>query len=77
MLKANEALSRANIDAQFDDPRWAVLDTNAVRCRSVLGIFAQQTEALRREEAVVQSILAGTFNSDQLTEGANEEFAFA
>lgn len=81
MLGANEAFSRVKIGAQLKDQAWYVSDTNAVRFEerrlSVLGIVAQQPEALRKEEAVVQSLLARTFNCNQVTEGTKEEVAFA
>lgn len=81
MLGANEASSRFKIDAQLEDQGWAVLDANAVRfderCGSVLGIVAQQSEALRMEHAVVQPLLVGTFNRNQVSEGAKAEVAFA
>ena len=35
------------------------------------------SEALRKAEAVFQSLLARTFSSNQFTEGAMEEAAFA
>jgi|EndMetStandDraft_4_1072995.scaffolds.fasta_scaffold29851_4 hypothetical protein len=80
MLRASEASFRVRIDAQLEDQGWDVLDANAVRFderRSVLGIVALRSEALRKEEAVVQPLLAGTFNRNQGSEGAKEGVAFA
>ena len=62
MPRTNEAFSCVKIDAQLEDLSWDVLDTNAVRfeerCRSVLSIVAQQSESLKNEEPVLQSLLA-------------------
>ncbi len=81
MLGANEASSRVKIDAQLEDHGWAVLDASAVRfderCRSILGIVAQQSEALSMEHAVVPPLLVGTLNRNHVSEGAKEEVAFA
>lgn len=64
MLGSNDASSHVRGDAQLKDQSWDVLDTNAARfeehCRLVLGIVAQQSEALGKEGAVVQSLLACT-----------------
>ena len=81
MSGANEAFSRVRMDAQLKDRGWDVLYTNGVRCeercRSVLGVVVQQSEALKKAEAVFQSLLARTFNSNHVAEDAKEEAALA
>ena len=81
MSGANEAFSRVGMDAQLKDRGWDVLYTNGVRfeerCRSVLGVVVQQSEALKKAEAVFQSLLARTFNSNHVAEDAKEEAALA
>lgn len=80
---ARGAIGQANINSKelrafrLPLPPLDVQEKFEVRCRSVLGIVAQQAEALRKAEATFQSLLARTFGADPTYVVPAEEAAVA